>query len=165
MYTIPLWLQREDFKIFQLERILNVQCLQRVTAGDKTPLDPDLVCFRGLEPYRSEKRRQNFLHARQTHVATVLHEQWCQGKKLLKDTERYREVVEEISRRALQLARLQAICDEREVYPVTIVHIMLDDAPAKDCTYSVEKLIEKLIPEAPCPLEPECPQLIGGRAA
>lgn len=148
-----------------MERLINVQCYQRVTAGDKTPLDPDLVCFRGLEPYRSEKRRQKFLLARQTHVATILHEQWFQRKKLLKDTERYREVVEEMSRRSLQLARLQAICDEREVYPDTIVHIMLDDVPATDCTYSVDKLIEKLTPGAPCPLEQESPQQIGGRAA
>jgi hypothetical protein len=154
--------------------------LHRVTDGDKTPLDPDLVCFRGLEPYRSEKRRLKFLLARQTHVATILQEQWLQRENLLKDTERYRKVVEEISRRSLQLARLQAMCDEREVYPDTIadvmlddaphnqdniVHIMLDDAPARDCTYSVEKLIEKLNPEAPCQLEQESHQEIVGRAA
>lgn len=151
-----LLLQKEDAKLFQLERILNVQCLQRVNSGDKTTIDPELVCFRGLEPYRSEKRRQKFLLARQTHVVAVLEEQLLQRNNARNDTDRYREVVQTSSRRALQLARLQAICDEREVYPGNIAHIV-HDAPAtkKDCKYAIER------PH----LEQESPKHIAVRAA
>lgn len=106
--------QRDDFQVFQFERILNVQCLQRVVAGDNTPLDPELVCFRGLEPYRSEKRREKFLRGRQIHVEAILEEQDRQRAEGEDDPEALREIVAFSSRHTLKIAQYQALVDQHE---------------------------------------------------
>ena len=130
-------LQKDDFQLFQFERVLNVQCLQRVVAGDKTPLDPDLVCFRGLEPYRSEQRREKFLRGRQNHVLAILEEQDHQRAEGEYDPEALREVVALASHNRLKIAQYQALIDQHEAGLTKIVKkkaapstkIQLEDSP------------------------------------
>ncbi|CAJ1949147.1 unnamed protein product [Cylindrotheca closterium] len=109
-----VWYSKEDFQLFQFERILSVQCLQRVVAGDKTPLDPEVVCFRGLEPYRSEQRREKFLLRRQNHVSTILEEQDRQVAEGVEEPEAFRAIVEAETHNSLKIAQYQALVDQHE---------------------------------------------------
>jgi len=83
-------------------------------AGDKTPVDPNLVCFRGLEPYRSEQRREKFLRRRQDHVAVILEEQDRQRAECDEDPGAFRDLVAFSSHNTLKIAQYQALIDRHE---------------------------------------------------
>ena len=117
-----LFLQRDDFKRFQIERFLTVQVFQQVAAGDDTPLDADLVCFRGFEAYRSRESLRRYQQGRLAHTACIIQEQGFQRILGLHDPDRLRLLATMKSQSYLQEAQTRAALDEFEVNPKSCLY-------------------------------------------
>ena len=111
--------QGADFQRFHLERLLTVQVYQQVTAGDKTPLNTDIVCFRGFEAFRTRESTKSFQRGRIAHTLNIVQEHTLQRLLSINNPERLRQLSMSRSNQDLLQAQTRAAFDEIEAYPAS----------------------------------------------